>query len=121
MAFAGSLGPDCADALSTRNIAARKAIRAAQRMAFPEIRRQMSKIGGEQSLIDYLCALIKAAPPPDHPTSVLRRLSSGTGVSGTGVSGGLPDVQASRLSTTNWPMALRVCTEAEPTWGNSVT
>src|SRR3712207_8022372 len=35
------------------------------------------------------------------------------GVSATGVSGPLPENHETRLSTTSWPMALRVWTEAE--------
>src|SRR5262245_28666187 len=45
----------------------------------------------------------------------------GHAVSGTGVSGGFPDAQASRLSTTSCSMARRVCNDAEPRWGNSTT
>src|ERR1700722_4862353 len=43
------------------------------------------------------------------------------GVSATGVSGGFPANQAFRLSTTNWSMAFRVTTDAEPICGSSTT
>ena len=46
----------------------------------------------------------------------LRRRGRSMGFRRTGVSGPLPENQDSRLSTTSWPMALRVWTEAEPTW-----
>ena len=41
------------------------------------------------------------------------------GVSGTGVSGGLPSAQAKMFPTTHSAIARRVLTEAEPTWGRS--
>src|ERR1700733_9292305 len=41
------------------------------------------------------------------------------GVSGTGVSGGLPSAQANRFATTHSAIARRVLTEAEPTCGRS--
>ncbi len=41
------------------------------------------------------------------------------GVSDTGVSGPLPSNHEARLSTRSWPIASRVWTEAEPTWGSS--
>src|SRR5262249_43682385 len=45
----------------------------------------------------------------------------GHGVSGTGVSGGLPAAQAKRLSTTSWSILSGVATDAEPRWGNNTT
>src|SRR5215467_10725344 len=49
------------------------------------------------------------------------RFFGGHGVSGTGVSGGLPAAQAKRLSTTSWSILLRVAIDAEPRWGNNTT
>src|SRR5262245_4611127 len=49
------------------------------------------------------------------------RRFGGQGVSATGVSGGLPAFQASRLSTTNWSILARVVTEPEPRCGNRTT
>src|ERR1019366_10641583 len=56
---------------------------------------------------------------PDAEAAGHQRLV--TGVSATGVSGGLPANQAFRLSTTSWSIALRVTTEAEPICGSSTT
>src|SRR5262249_14907559 len=49
------------------------------------------------------------------------RFFGGHGVSGTGVSGGLPAAPARRLSTTRWSILSRGATRPETRWGNRPT
>src|SRR5215204_1410981 len=54
-------------------------------------------------------------------TECQARLEISKGVSGTGVRGGCPWNQATRLSRTSCPMASRVYVEPDPTCGSSMT